>query len=582
VIATREDPPLPLGRLRARGELGELRAGDLRFSEREALTFLSEGLGLELQPEDVERLQTRTEGWPAALYLAALSLRGRPDPTAVIDEFAGDDRYLVDYLTSELLARQRPELRSFLLQTSVLNRLCAPLCDAVTGRADSNELLTELERSNLLLVPLDMKRRWYRYHHLFADLLRNELTATDPGSLPDLHRRAHAWYRDAGLIVDAAGHAIAAGDVDAAGDLIGRHYAFFLDQGQLATVIRWLQALPEDVAAKDWLLCFAAAVVMAHAGELEQAEHWLELAEHAPPVVRDGQEPAGPVAALTAYLRFLRGDVAGTIANARRALAAAPAADPVWALSAEMVLSAALWWSPETAEAKAILDAATRTAHSAGIPATAMYSLGIRAAIALDEHDESAADPLSRETMELMHQAALEEHPWAALSWIVHGTLLARHDDLAAAEEAIERGLAAGERLRAWQLIAYGCLALAEVRQRQHEPAAARRLLARVRETLEPLPDPGTGVARLEHTEKLLRLRATRDRAAPSEEYWELSARELAVLRLLPTRLSQREIASELFVSFNTVKTHTRSIFNKLGVNSRAEAVARARELGLL
>jgi LuxR family maltose regulon positive regulatory protein len=211
-----------------------------------------------------------------------------------------------------------------------------------------------------------------------------------------------------------------------------------------------------------------------------------------------------------------------------------------------------------------------------------MYSLAIRAAIALDEHDERAAEPLAHEAMELMHQAALEEHPWAALSWIVHGTLLARHGDLAAAEEPIARGIASGERLRAWQLIAYGCLALAELRQRQHEPAAARRLLTRVRETLEPLPDAGTGFARLEHTEKLLRLRGTRDRAAPSEEYWELSARELAVLRLLPTRLSQREIASELFVSFNTVKTHTRSIFTKLGVNSRAEAVARARELGLI
>jgi LuxR family maltose regulon positive regulatory protein len=211
-----------------------------------------------------------------------------------------------------------------------------------------------------------------------------------------------------------------------------------------------------------------------------------------------------------------------------------------------------------------------------------MYSVAIRAAIALDEQDERAAEVLSREAMELMHDAGLEEHPWAALSWIVHGTLLARQGDLAAAEEAITKGIAFGERLRAWQLTAHGWLALAEIRQRQHEAVAARRLLTRVRDILEALPDPGTGVARLGHTETMLRLRASSDRAGPTTAFPEISERELAVLRLLPTRLSQREIASELFVSFNTVKTHMRSIFTKLGVNSRAEAVERGRELGLL
>jgi LuxR family maltose regulon positive regulatory protein len=364
VLATREDPPLPLGRLRARGQLAELRVDDLRFSDDETTEFLSEGLGLDLAAADVDRLQTRTEGWPAALYLAALSLRGRSDPSTVIDAFAGDDRYLVDYLTGELLARQRPELRNFLLYTSVLNRLCASLCGAVIARDDSAQLLAELERSNLLLVPLDMKREWYRYHHLFADLLRHELGRIDPDSVPDLHRRAFAWYRNAGLIVDAANHASAAGDVDAAVELVARHYAFFLGQGQLATVMRWLEMLPEATAAQDWLLCFAGVVVTAHAGELDEAERWLALAERAPPVVRDGQEPAGPLAAVTAYLRLLRGDIAGTIANGRRALEAAAADDPAWAIAPQMVLAAALWWSPATDEAKAVLEAAIRTARN--------------------------------------------------------------------------------------------------------------------------------------------------------------------------------------------------------------------------
>jgi ATP/maltotriose-dependent transcriptional regulator MalT len=582
VLATREDPPLPLGRLRASAELGELRAGELRFSDNETAAFLTEALGLELSAEDVARLQARTEGWPAALYLAALSLRGRPDASALIERFAGDDRYLVDYLTAEVLARQPPDLRSFLLRTSILQRFCGPLCDAVADRTDSARLLTELERSNLLLVPLDAKREWYRYHPLFGDLLRYELAATDRDALPVLHRRASAWYRDAGLIVDAAHHATAAGDLDAAVELVARHYAFFVDRGQLATVLRWLDTLPKAVAAQDWRLCFAGTVVTAHAGALDQAERWLDLAERAPPLPRDGQEPAGPLAALAAYLRLLRGDLGGTVKHARRALGAAPAGDPVWALGPQMVFASGLWWTGGAEEAKAIVEAVTRTAQADDIHAMTVYALGVRAAIALDEQDEPAAEGLAREAIELMHRADLDEHPWAAMAHIAHGTLLGRRDDSTAAAEEIERGIELGERQRAWQVTAYGSLALAEVRQREHQPAAARRLLGRVRDLLESLPDPGDGPKRLAETEKTLRLRAGRDGGSADAPYWELSQRELEVLRLLPSRLSQREIAAELYVSFNTIRTHTRVIFRKLGVTSRAEAIARARELGLL
>jgi LuxR family maltose regulon positive regulatory protein len=211
-----------------------------------------------------------------------------------------------------------------------------------------------------------------------------------------------------------------------------------------------------------------------------------------------------------------------------------------------------------------------------------MYALGMRAAIALDEQDEAAAEAHSRQALDIMHRCELDEHPWAATSWITHGILLGRRGELVAAAEAIEQGIAFGERLRAWQVTVYASLALAEVRQRQHETVAARRLLTRAHDILETLPDPGTGFERLAQAEKLLRLRVSHDRAVSRAPFWELSERELAVLRLLPSGLSQREIAAELYVSFNTVKTHVRSIFAKLGVASRAEAVERARELGLL
>ena len=582
ILSTRQDPPLPLGRLRARGDLLELRAADLRFSDEEAQGFLRDGLRIEVSAADLARLQARTEGWPAALYLAALSLQGRANATQRIERFSGDDRYVVDYLTTEVLARQTAELRRFLLRTSILARFSGPLCDTVAGREGSSALLADLERSNLLLIPLDTKRQWYRYHHLFGELLRHELEATEPELVPILHGRASGWYREVGLIVDAARHAIAAGDFEAMAELVGRHYGLFVDQGQLTTVIGWLEALPDDAASADWLLGFAGAVVYAHAGRFDEAEHWLALAERAPQVVRNGQEPTGSLAALTGYLRLLRGDIGASVAAARRALAAGPAGDPVWALAPRMVLAPALWWAGRPGEARTVLETVTRTGRAAGIPAATVYALGNRGAIALDDGDEQSAATLAGEAIDLMREAGIDDHPWAAMAHIVHGTILGRHGELAAAAAEIEHGLALGERLGAWQLVVHATLALAEVRQRQRDAPAARRLLTRVRDILGAQPDPGDGVARLERTEKALRLRATRDRAGSEAHYWELSPREIDVLRLLPSRLSQREMAAELYVSFNTIRTHTRVIFGKLGVTSRAEAVARARELGLL
>lgn len=581
VLSTRADPPLPLGRLRAKGELAEVRVDELRFTDDEASRFLNGSLDLDLSHEDVARLQARTEGWPAAIYLAALTLRGRPDPGAAIEHFAGDDRYVVDYLTTEVLARETPELRRFLLQTSILDRFCGPLCDAVTGREDSADRLAELERSNLLLVALDPRREWYRYHHLFGGLLRHELEATDRSSLTDLHRRASAWFRQAGMIVEAANHAIAARDLAAVAELVGRSYAVFVDQGEIATVVGWLEAIPEPAVAEDWLLGFAGSVVYANAGRLDDAERWLALAARAPQVARDGQEPSVALAALAGTLRLLRGDIAGTVANERRALAGIPE-DAAWAVAPRLVLASGLWWSGQAGEAADVAAAATRAARSADDTVDTVYGLGLRAAIALELEDEPLADSLVREAMGCLKAAHLEDHTWTAMAQITHGRLLARRGDPSGAEEAIGRGLTLGERLRAWQVIVSGSLALAEVRQSRHDPTGARRLLSRARDILESLPDPGDGFARLDRTEKALRLRATRRDAASMPAFWDLSPREIEVLRLLPSALSQREIAAELYVSFNTVRTHTRVIFSKLGVASRTEAVARARELGLI
>src|SRR5215211_4399452 len=220
VIASRADPALPLARLRARRELVEIRAADLRFTPEEAATYLNGVMGLELTARDVAALEGRTEGWIAALQLAALSMQGRDDIAGFIAGFAGEDRYIVDYLVEEVLQRQPDDVRSFLLQTSVLGRLNGSLCDVVTGRDGGRAMLEALDRGNLFLVPLDDRRRWYRYHHLFADVLQAHLLDEQPDVAPSLHRRASVWHAENGDRSEAVDHALAGGDFERAADLI--------------------------------------------------------------------------------------------------------------------------------------------------------------------------------------------------------------------------------------------------------------------------------------------------------------------------------------------------------------------------
>jgi LuxR family maltose regulon positive regulatory protein len=250
IIASRADPPLPLSRLRGRGELMELRAADLRFTPDEVAAFLKEMMGLNLTAADVAALDTRTEGWIAGLQLAALSMQGRDDTQGFIRNFAGDDRHIVDYLVEEVLQRQPEQVRSFLLQTSVLDRLSGSLCDAVTGREDGNELLETLERGNLFVVPLDDKRHWYRYHHLFADVLRAHLTEEQPDRAPNLRRRAAAWFEEHGMAAEAIEQARAAGDHETVARILVANFDEFERTGHYASLASWSASLPEEMVRK--------------------------------------------------------------------------------------------------------------------------------------------------------------------------------------------------------------------------------------------------------------------------------------------------------------------------------------------
>jgi LuxR family maltose regulon positive regulatory protein len=298
VIATRADPPLPLIRLRARGQLIEVRATDLRFDLDEARLFLQAVMRLNLPPEALVALEQRTEGWIAGLQLAALSLQGRSDVAAFLHAFTGSHRFILDYLTEEVFSRQPHEVRSFLLATSILERLSGPLCDAVTGQQGGQSRLAALEQAKLFVVALDDEQRWYRYHHLFAEVLRTRLQQNDPSLVPHLHSRASHWYEQQGLFAEAVQRAFAAADIEHAADLIERiDVNSWAGLGaQVQRVLGWLARLPESFVCTRPLLCIIHAIALMFTNRLEEAEVRLQIAERC----LDGQPPSEQTAFLEA------------------------------------------------------------------------------------------------------------------------------------------------------------------------------------------------------------------------------------------------------------------------------------------
>ena len=352
VITTRADPALPLARLRARGELVEIRAADLRFTRDEAAAYLGT-MGLDLSSADVGALEARTEGWIAALQLAALSMQGRADPGSFIASFAGDDRYVVDYLADEVLAHQPDDVKSFLLQTSILDRMTGPLCDAVTERGGSREVLEKLDRGNLFLIGLDDQRRWYRYHQLFADVLRARLLEEDPGSVPDLHRRAREWFERNGDRSEAVRHALAGGDFTRAADLIERAVPDLGRARAEVTLRRWLEALPASVMRARPILAAALAGSLMQTGELAGVADLLATAEAAletpaadTPFVADEADRRrlpGHLAMLRAGHARITSDLPGTMGAAQRALNVAARDDHLSRGGAASLLGLARW-----------------------------------------------------------------------------------------------------------------------------------------------------------------------------------------------------------------------------------------------
>jgi len=743
-MTTRADPPLPLARLRARGELLEVRAADLRFTADEAEVFLNGVMGLELERGLVAALEQRTEGWAAGLQLAALSARSRcsagggsEQVAAFVDAFSGSHRFVLDYLVEEVLAGQPEEVRAFLLDTSVLDQMTGALCDALTGRSDGQSTLESLERENLFVLPLDDERRWYRYHHLFAQALKARLVAADADRVAELHAAASRWLGEHGLLVDAVRHALASGEHEHACDLVELSLADLRRRRQDRTLRDWLAQLPEDVLRRRPLLAMFMGWSRLSGGDFEGVEAWLDAAEaaldEASPTIstadslaeaaRDRDAEIRSLPAMAAVYRAsvaqARGDVDGTVRNARRALALAGAEDHFARGAAAGFLGLAAWAAGDLDTAVRTFTEAVASLRAAGMVADELGTTVVLASMwlargrpvqarglledavaAADRHagpvlsttgdlHVALADVLREQgnldsagehleiARELGEAASLLENRYRWYTAMA-GLLRAR-GDLDGAIEMLDRAeplflpgyfpdvrpiaatrarvrIAQGrlDDARAWArergieptdppsyLAEFDQLTLSRLLIADGDAGGALSLLNRVLDSTQAggtrieasmlralahhasgdaaaaaddlaaaltdeVPvgycrlflDEGPPMADLigrvvrggsdDVRARAERLLATAPRSSPapapagrvSED--ELSERERDVLRLLATELSGPEIAGELFISVNTLRTHTKHIFSKLDVKTRRAAVRRAADLGLL
>lgn len=707
VVITREDPPLPLARLRARGQMVEIRQEDLRFSLEECADFLDQEIGPKLSPPDIAALEHRTEGWAAGLHLAALSMQGRADLPGFIEAFTGSSHYVLDYLIEEVFKQQSAETQDFLLKTSILDRLTGSLCDAVAARTGSRSILEHLEHANLFIIPLDQSCTWYRYHHLFGELLRQRLHTTETISENALHRLACQWFVTEGLFPEAIQHALSGADWEQAAELIQDNSEILLRRGELVTLLGWLKALPEQVVCKHPQLCRDYGWVLTLTGQLAAAAPYLECAEQA---LQGDNERLGQILVAQAYLARTRGEYPQAIALSKKALAFIRESDTLNRGLVTFTLGFSYFSAGNLAEAEQALLEACQEARSSGNDFARLTALGLLSVIQKNQGKLHKAAEFCRQALQ-----EAQGSPVAAQVQEFLADILFEWNDLENAADQLVQALRASqytgnraiqlEILRAMvrlkqaqgdipaalhalrelhQLVqesdsallhAFVATAHAEFALRQGDlpsashwmqqmtagvdPAAlglqyglmqARLLLAQGKQTKagEMLAGLYEAVSRVGLVSSMIEVRALQAMAAtlPDDglhfledaleqaqsegfirtfvdkgepirvqlerlksqggklkayilkvlaEFGEtdgvsksqllvelISERELEILRLLAVGLSNRAIAERLVISVGTTKSHVHHILEKLGCDSRMQAVAKTRELGLI
>ncbi|WP_028064055.1 LuxR C-terminal-related transcriptional regulator [Solirubrobacter soli] len=565
VLSCRHDPPLELGRLRARGELNEVRAPQLRFSDEEAAALLNGANGLNLDPEQLASVQARAEGWVAGLNLVAQSPRD-----------AGD-RLVSDYLWDEVAARQAPGTREFLMRTSVLERLSGPLCDAVAERADSAAILAELERRNLFLVPLDAEGRWYRYHHMFREMLVRRLQRHAPELVGDLHQRASAWFAGHDDLGGEIDHAVLAGHVHLAADALQRNWLALYSGGLGDRALGWIDRLPAATLAEYPELLLARSAMARAVGRIDEVEPWLRRAEQAadaePDAPRRAELRAG-IARQRAMLALGEARVGEAVRLGRLALDLRPDGSR-HAVPDSLFLGVSLFFSAATAEAERRLRAYLDVTAAGEEDVRRVLAMALLAELHAGRGELDEAERLAEQSLEIATTRGLEGHAHVPAAIVLLG-----RGQVERAEERLERAAAlariGGDRIE----IAHALLWLGIARARAGDPGGAEDALEAAREQLA-----GARVPSLVELIRDLELEIRDTPAAPALDPGDgetLSTAELRVLELLPSDLTYREIADRLYLSLNTVRTHGQRIRRKLGASTRDEAVSAARRLELL
>jgi ATP/maltotriose-dependent transcriptional regulator MalT len=574
VVSSRTEPAMPLAALRAHGALSEVRADELAFTPEEADALLNGHLELDLTGADIAELVRRTQGWSAGLYLAALSLQTAPDRHDFVERFGGTNRHVIDYLASEVLGAHDPSMQDLMLRSSVLGRLSGSLCDAVVDREGSARDLLTLSRTNLFLTPLDDEGEWYRFHPLFSQLLRVDLEQREPGLAPRLHARAADWFRKHGLVEEAVEHTLASKDFATGSQLISESWNRFAQTNRIATVLVWLRRIPADVGTHDAGFQVARAWVLALAGRREESQQVLVAVQQMGGLDR-GPLPDGFASVESSMTTLLgvwppRGDIAAGIKYSMRA-AELEGTQSRWRPAVCWAVGRSLYLRGELDEADRWLAEAAELAPRHGRWLAAATAMAYRSLMLGDAGRSDEQSLLAEQAEALAREKGIEDFDGSV--FIARGMSLAaqgRHDE---AKRATARGVADARRLHAPLHLGVALVNQAAALRMAEDHASAEAAIAEARTVLDACADPGVLRERLERVAKL----APRQRQANGE----LSDREIGVLRMLAGSLSEREIARELYLSRNTVHTHTRSIYNKLGVSSRSNAVRKARAMGL-
>lgn len=585
VITTREDPGFPLARLRARGQLTELRAMDLRFTSDEIAELLNSGMGLSISPDDVVALEHRTEGWIAGLQLAAISMQGVSDKSSFIQTFTGSHHFVLDYLIEEVLSQQPQHIHEFLLKTSILDRMCGSLCDGIVEDKNHNatDILESIRQANLFLIPLDNERRWYRYHHLFGDLLRKRLEQASDIDINTLHLRASAWYEKNDFEVRAFHHAVQAGDIERVERLIEGNGTPLYLRGGVTPILKWFGSLPPATLDERPSLLVTYAMASTVSGQqINHVEDRLQTAEIA---LQDNLHDArnrhlmGQIATVRGMLAFSRGDIEGMLLQSNLAL------ELLYPDSVSMRLFA-LWTKglahQHRGEHATASKAFAETASTSEATGNTMMALAAFTGLGqLQEADHQHHQALASYQRVL---SLVGEPPWSMACEACLGLARIHYmwNDLYQAEHYAQQGLELGRQLENVSTPIECCLVLARVQIAKGDLDGAAFTLAESERLIEQrgftdkLPLVDTEKSRLQASAQGNSTPASQPLIEP------LSERELEVLRLIAAGCSNREIGQRLFLALDTIKGHNRRIYGKLGVSRRTEAIARAQELGLL